>query len=100
MVEAQQLIISGRVQGVGYRFFAKARADELSLVGWVRNLHDGRVEALAQGASADLAKFSELLGQGPTRAKVDRVEARKIGLQESLKKFDIVEDSEGPCEKS
>ncbi len=97
MKEAQHLIVEGRVQGVGFRHFVKAQADALNLFGWVRNLCDGRVEALAQGENQNLAKLVEHLSQGPVRAKVKRVEARKIDLQAGIKEFEIVEDGEGPC---
>ena len=97
MKEAQHLIVEGRVQGVGFRHFVKTQADALNLAGWVRNLCDGRVEAFAQGDGQNMAKFVERLNRGPARAKVERVEVRKIGLQENVKEFEIGEDGGGPC---
>ena len=66
--------VSGRVQGVYYRASAQARARELGLRGWVRNLADGRVEALAAGPAAALAEFAAWLAAGPPRAQVSGVE--------------------------
>lgn len=57
------VFVRGRVQGVGFRWWTRARALELGLVGHARNLPDGRVEVNAQGADADVKKLIELLGQ-------------------------------------
>ena len=69
---ARRLLVAGRVQGVGFRYFARAAALELGLVGWVRNLHDGRVELLAQGPARSLDALAERLRQGP--GQVERLE--------------------------
>ena len=58
-----RLILEGRVQGVGFRFFTQRRATALGLRGWVRNLPDGTVEAEAWGPSAALAEFKEQLNR-------------------------------------
>ena len=68
-------LISGRVQGVGYRAWLVQEARALGLSGWVRNLEDGRVEALLRGAPGELARLQEKSGQGPPAARVDQVEA-------------------------
>jgi len=83
-VPARCYRVSGRVQGVGYRAAACARAGELGLHGWVRNLPDGRVEAWAEGTAAALADFEAWLAQGPAFARVTGVESRavdSVGLQ-------------------
>lgn len=57
--------VRGHVQGVGFRYWAQARADELGLAGYARNLANGRVEILAEGADAALDRLAELLEPGP-----------------------------------
>jgi acylphosphatase len=66
--------ISGRVQGVGYRFFAVDEALARSLVGYARNLPDGDVEVVAEGPRAVLEDFVSVLATGPRSARVDRVQ--------------------------
>jgi acylphosphatase len=68
------IIISGRVQGVAYRFFAEKRAVSLALAGWVRNLSNGRVEVMAEGERAKLELFIEELRKGPRPALVEDVD--------------------------
>jgi acylphosphatase len=70
-VRTVRLIVSGRVQGVGYRFWAERTARELGLRGWVRNLPDGSVEALATGEADAVARMIEACRQGPRAAAVD-----------------------------
>jgi acylphosphatase len=69
-------LISGRVQGVGFRRFTERVALELNLSGWVRNLDDGRVEALAQGPAAALTTFEARLKTGPAHGHVENVVIR------------------------
>ena len=69
-----RLLISGRVQGVCFRAYARDEARRLGLRGWVRNLPDGRVEALAQGDPAKLGTFEAWCRQGPSHAWVRKVE--------------------------
>lgn len=66
--------ISGRVQGVGYRFFAEREAVSLGLVGEVQNLWDRRVEVIAEGDEAVLLKFIEILKRGPSFSRVTSVD--------------------------
>lgn len=67
--------VEGRVQGVGYRAFACRQGQALGLDGWVRNLADGCVEAVACGDEAALAGFEVWLARGPRCAEVRRVVA-------------------------
>jgi acylphosphatase len=68
------LRIEGRVQGVGYRYWAADRARELGLVGWVRNRRDGTVEAVISGPDAAVERMIALFRQGPPDAAVTAVE--------------------------
>ena len=67
-------LVSGRVQGVGYRAFAKRKAEELGLSGYAENLPDGRVEVVAEGEEEDLKLFIEFLKRGPRLARVEEVD--------------------------
>ena len=69
-----RLLISGRVQGVGYRDLAQREAVALGLDGWVRNLHDGRVEAMAYGQESAVAPYIKKVHEGPRMARVDGVD--------------------------
>jgi acylphosphatase len=71
---ARRYIISGRVQGVGFRYFIEAAAAHEGIHGWVRNLPDGRVEASAEGEAEAIERFEGKLHQGPRGARVDRVD--------------------------
>ncbi|RFT15806.1 MAG: Acylphosphate phosphohydrolase [Candidatus Saccharicenans subterraneus] len=66
--------ISGRVQGVAFRFFAQHVANQLGITGWVRNLSDGRVEVVAEGDREALELFLAELKKGPRMARVEKVD--------------------------
>ena len=66
--------VSGRVQGVGYRYYTSLKADELGIKGWVRNLTDGRVEAWFEGTQEQLQVMTEWCYQGSPMAAVTNVE--------------------------
>lgn len=68
-----RVLVSGRVQGVGYRAWVSHHAQRLGLCGWVRNLADGQVEALLQGETASITQLCEAMHKGPFLARVDTV---------------------------
>lgn len=70
---AQRFIITGRVQGVGYRSWTRREASALGLAGWVRNLPDGSVEVLANGPETSLRQLEQHLHKGPFFSRVDNV---------------------------
>ena len=72
---ARRFLISGRVQGVGFRYFAKDVAQSEGVTGWVRNLPDGRVEALVEGEAEAVTRVERALWQGPGGARVTAVAA-------------------------
>ena len=89
-LQAFNWLISGRVQGVGFRWFVLRRAEELGVTGWTRNLPDGRVEVLGIGSAEQLVAFDTSLRSGPRFANVRNVEKsncpHEVG---AFKSFDI-----------
>lgn len=73
MAIARRLLISGRVQGVGFRWFTHEAASRENVTGWVRNLPDGRVEAYLEGESEAVTRVERALRQGPRGSRVDTV---------------------------
>jgi acylphosphatase len=71
---ARRYLVSGRVQGVGFRYFAQATATREGVHGWVRNLPDGRVEAAAEGDVEAVERFERSLRHGPRGALVEGLE--------------------------
>jgi acylphosphatase len=65
--------IDGHVQGVGFRYFVREQAAAMPITGWVRNLHDGRVEMIAEGKREDLDKLLTAVKQGPRASHVIEV---------------------------
>ena len=74
MKVARKFTISGMVQGVGYRFFAQRAAARHQVRGYIKNLKDGRVEALAEGDANSVEGFKHELLTGPTYSKVEEIE--------------------------
>lgn len=75
---ARRFFISGDVQGVGYRFFAQRAAARHQVVGYVKNLEDGRVEAFAEGPAQNVESFKHELATGPRFGSVDHIEEINI----------------------
>ena len=84
---ARRFFISGRVQGVGFRYFAIAQASELDITGWVRNLPDGRVEVYAEGEKERIEEFYYRLSKGPSAAIVVSVEVKEETPKGSYQSF-------------
>ncbi|MFP4502940.1 MAG: acylphosphatase [Candidatus Hydrogenedentota bacterium] len=74
MTHRLHVILSGRVQGVGFRYTTSNQARSLGLAGWVRNLSDGRVEAVFEGDRANLEKMLAWCQQGTAMAQVRDVD--------------------------
>jgi len=73
-----RFLVSGDVQGVGFRYFTLERARSLALSGWVRNRWDGKVEGEGEGPETALEEFGEELRRGPVSAQVDAVQIHDI----------------------
>ncbi len=71
---AVHLIIHGRVQGVGFRYFTQSKAQDLGLGGWVKNLWNGTVEIKAEGPKEKLKRLVNAVRRGPSTAWVEQVE--------------------------
>jgi len=74
-------IVRGRVQGVGYRYFVMREAGALGVSGFARNLPDGSVEVIAEGADEVLAQFEERLREGPSFATVSALDRAAIAAR-------------------
>jgi len=81
-VIARRYFVSGRVQGVGFRWFVERVATQLGLAGYTRNLGDGRVEVYAVGSAAKLNELNGYLWKGPLGARVANVEEVEAPVQE------------------
>jgi len=69
-----RVVVRGRVQGVGFRWFVREAARRRNLAGWVRNLADGAVEVAAEGSGDDVQALRSELAVGPSGARVDAVD--------------------------
>ena len=74
-MDTRRFLVSGRVQGVGFRFFVRSAADRLGVSGWTRNMPDGCVECVARGEPDALRQFADELHRGPPLARVASVDA-------------------------
>ncbi len=81
--------VSGRVQGVGFRYFVLRQAQGMRLKGWVRNLRGGEVELIAEGTRAELEQFLKAVRAGPPMAWVERVDSEWLEPRGDLAGFDL-----------
>ena len=82
-------VVSGRVQGVGFRYFTKAKALHYGLTGWVRNLPEGGVELEAQGPAAGIGAFLDDIGRGYPLSHVSDVRVIELPLEQGENDFYI-----------
>jgi acylphosphatase len=87
--ERAHVYISGQVQGVFFRDSARERAEQLGLAGWVRNLPDGRVEAIFEGPSEKVREMVRWCEEGPSHAEVEDVEAEIEASEGDLEGFEV-----------
>lgn len=86
---ARRFIVSGRVQGVGYRYFAQDAARREGLHGYVLNRDDGSVEAVAEGDAESIERFERALRRGPSRSRVEHVMIDDINPDQGNSGFHI-----------
>jgi acylphosphatase len=84
-----KFIITGLVQGVGYRYFVYDSARPLGVKGYAKNLADGRVEVVAEGPKESLEQLRDTLSRGPSHAHVDHVKAEYGQYRNEFSGFDI-----------
>ena len=89
MTTGRRYLVSGKVQGEGFRFFAEDAARREGLTGFVRNLADGRVEVVAEATVDTWKEFVGKLEQGPTLSKVSSVVVEPTSLTEPFTTFEI-----------
>ncbi len=87
--ERAHAYISGQVQGVFFRDSAREKAQQLGLNGWVKNLPDGRVEALFEGPSERVREMVRWCEQGPSQAEVEDVETEFEASEGDLTSFEV-----------
>ena len=81
MLEHLDILISGRVQGVAFRWSAKKKADQFCITGFITNKTDGSVYIEAEGSTENLEKFACWYRRGPILAKIERLEIKKADLK-------------------
>jgi acylphosphatase len=87
--EMRLLRIHGKVQGVGYRFFATRVARRLGLKGWIQNTRDGGVEAAVEGDSDSIDRWIEELREGPRFAEVSQIDQQRRNFTGQFGDFDV-----------
>jgi acylphosphatase len=87
--ERAHVYVSGQVQGVFFRDSAREKAEQLGLTGWVKNLPDGRVEALFEGPSERVREMVRWCEQGPSHAEVENVDAEFEASEGELTSFEV-----------
>jgi acylphosphatase len=89
MEKTCHIIVKGRVQGVGFRYFTKGEADRLGIKGWVKNLDDGSVECVCTGDEKNINAFLESVKKGPRFAKVTEMTVEETDAGERFNAFEI-----------
>jgi acylphosphatase len=88
-VIARRFIVKGRVQGVGFRYFAINAARKTGVLGTVRNLADGSVEVVAEGKADEVLEFRRRLERGPALARVSQITETELPVSNRYTDFDV-----------
>lgn len=89
VIKRAHIFVEGKVQGVGFRYFTQTNAREMGLNGWVKNLSDGRVEAVFEGPKRKVSTMIEKCRKGPRAARVKNVNMQWEESDEKLDSFDV-----------
>ena len=89
----KHLVISGRVQGVGFRYWLRRKAEEKNIFGWVKNKIEGDVEALIIGNEKEINDLIKLCEKGPLSSNVDRVKISEYKKDYLKKSFNIIKSN-------
>lgn len=84
------VFIEGRVQGVGFRHFARVNAEEIGILGWVKNLPDGRVEAVLEAPIDHLREMVDRMEEGPGASRVDNIDVEVTDATGEFEDFEVV----------
>jgi|HubBroStandDraft_6_1064221.scaffolds.fasta_scaffold25646_3 acylphosphatase len=90
MTIARRFVVQGRVQGVGYRYFAINAANDCGVLGTVKNLPDGSVEVIAEGSRDAVFRFRVELERGPSYGRVTAVHESELPPTGRYRRFDVV----------
>lgn len=85
-----RVFVSGFVQGVGFRHFVRSKSSDLGLTGWIKNLPDGRVEAVFQGDKGSIEKIIEQCKKGPLLSEVENIEVLREEIKKKFNSFDTL----------
>ncbi|MDZ7756413.1 acylphosphatase [Rhodohalobacter sp.] len=86
----KHIYITGRVQGVGFRHFTRKNADKLGIKGWVKNLPDGRVEAVFQGTESEVKELIERCKDGPVSSYVKDIDVTDVDESKDHNSFEVI----------
>lgn len=100
MKVCRQFLVSGVVQGVGFRAFTLRAGTKLGIEGWVRNLADGRVEAIALASREKLDEFEACVKKGPLASRVENLIVIDVNYDGNLSLFAMLDDGEAPWQAS
>ncbi len=84
-----QVIVSGIVQGVGFRYSALKKANELGVTGWIKNRIDGKVETIIEGDEERISQMVSWIKKGPIQSKVTEVEVNELTYKGEFNSFEI-----------
>lgn len=88
-MQQAHVFIEGRVQGVGFRHFARVNAQEVGVFGWIKNLPDGRVEAVVAGPMDHIREMISRFEQGPGASRVDNIDVEVEDIDKDYNEFEI-----------
>jgi len=91
--QARKFLISGTVQGVGFRYFTQRAAAKIKVGGYVKNLHDGRVEVFAMGTPQQLRELRSVLERGPRFSSVTEVREESASIDPQYDEAFVIGDS-------